>query len=336
MTAGPRPLRIGACLSLSGKHARFGRQAAAGLQVWRDADQAAELMIEDDQSEPDVLEAGLRRLADFSDIILGPYSTHLMRRAGRVIASLDRLLWNHGGSGDDVEAAHPGHVISVLTPTSLYAEPFIRRVLRSERSGRLWIAHGKGRFGQQVADGAEKVARSMKIPTVRLGPDEALPSPREAWNFFCAGSFEEDVERVRLVRELPRPPQSICAVAAGVQEFGEALDHPQGVYGVGQWIPGSGGEAHLGLSEVEFVARYKDRTGDAPDYPAVQAAATATLAAHCTRQVGTTERQALWSTALALETTTVFGAFKVDPSGVQVGHQGALMRWSSTGLTAAT
>ena len=44
-------LRIGACLSLSGKFAQFGRQAARGLEVWRSLDGGADVLVEDDCSD---------------------------------------------------------------------------------------------------------------------------------------------------------------------------------------------------------------------------------------------------------------------------------------------
>jgi len=50
-----RPLRVGACLSLSGRFARFGSQAARALQVWSLLDGDAEVVIEDDRSDPGML-----------------------------------------------------------------------------------------------------------------------------------------------------------------------------------------------------------------------------------------------------------------------------------------
>jgi ABC-type branched-subunit amino acid transport system substrate-binding protein len=102
-----RLLRLGAPLSLSGRHARFGKQAQQGLDIWQSFNGSVDLTVEDDQSDPEVLEEVLRRLAAQCDLLLGPYSTQLMRRAGQVAAELDRLIWNHGGSGDDVETATP-------------------------------------------------------------------------------------------------------------------------------------------------------------------------------------------------------------------------------------
>jgi ABC-type branched-subunit amino acid transport system substrate-binding protein len=123
-------LRIGACLSLSGRLARFGRQAARGLDAWRSLDGSADILLEDDHSDPRTLQRLLPGVAERCDILLGPYSTQLMRAADRVAAESGWLIWNHGGSGDDVESGHPGHVVSVLTPTSRYAEPFLRWLAR--------------------------------------------------------------------------------------------------------------------------------------------------------------------------------------------------------------
>ncbi|GHE45583.1 hypothetical protein GCM10017673_54560 [Streptosporangium violaceochromogenes] len=327
-------LTIGACLSLSGKHARFGAQARSGLEIWRIANDTVDLVIEDDQSDPAVLQASLRRLSDRCDILLGPYSTQLMRRAGDVTAELDRLIWNHGGSGDDVETAHPGHVVSVLTPTSRYAEPFLRHLASTEALP-IWIVHGKGSFGRQVASGAEEIARSLGIDTARYGPGDDLPQTGKAWALFCAGAFEEDITTITRARAMPTPPQTVCAVAAGVREFGQALDNPRGVYGVGQWFPGTGGAVELGIGELDFLTAYQDLTGVLPDYPAVQAAAAATLATHCAMAAGDTGRAALWSAAAELETTTLFGGFKIDPrTGVQLGHQAVLVRWELDGPAA--
>ncbi|MFF5205159.1 ABC transporter substrate-binding protein [Streptosporangium sp. NPDC000396] len=328
-------LTIGACLSLSGKHARFGTQARLGLEVWHASNGALDLVIEDDRSDPAVLQASLRGLSDRCDILLGPYSTQLMRKAGDIAAELGRLIWNHGGSGDDVEAAHPGHIVSVLTPASRYAEPFLRHLAGAEALP-VRIVHGEGSFGRQVAAGAEAIARSLGIDTVLLGPGDDLPQTAgEAWALFCAGAFEEDVETIKRARALPMPPRTVCAVAAGVREFGQALDDPRGVYGVGQWFPGTGSPAELGIEEPDFLAAYQDRAGVLPDYPAVQAAASAAIATHCATAAGGTGRDALWSAAAALTTNTLFGAFKIDPhTGVQLGHQAALVRWGSDGLAA--
>ncbi len=323
-------LRIGACLSLSGRFAQFGRQAAQGLETWSALDGTADILIEDDGSDRRTLEAVLPGVAARCDILLGPYSTQLMRAAGRMAAESGWLVWNHGGSGDDVESAIPGHVVSVLTPTSRYAEPFLLR-LASEPGERrdLCIVHGPGSFGRQVADGAEVIAHRLGIRAVRASGQIPPPGISAAWDLFSAGVFEQDAELVGKALRSATPPREICAIAAGVREFGRVVDDPEGVFGIAQWFPGSQQEVELGPTEDWFLRAYVGRVGAVPDYPAVQAAAGAVIATHCARMAGSTSRDSLWTIAAALETSTLFGGFRIDPaSGTQVGHRTVLVRWA--------
>ena len=97
--AGGGPLRVGACLSLSGRYARFGSQAVRALQAWAALDGDARLVLEDDRSDPGMLQALLPTVAAGCDVLLGPYSTQLARVAGKMAAAAGWLVWNHGGSG---------------------------------------------------------------------------------------------------------------------------------------------------------------------------------------------------------------------------------------------
>lgn len=329
------PLRIGVCLSLSGRFAQFGRQAAWGLEAWRSLDGRADVLIEDDRSDRRTLEAVLPGIAARCDILLGPYSTQLMRAAERMAAESGWLVWNHGGSGDDVERAHPGHVVSVPTPTSRYAEPFLLRIASEPDGPRdLCIVHGPGSFGRQVADGAEAMAGRLGIRATRASPDDQIPLPGMSpeWDLFSAGVFEQDAETVSQALRLPAPPHRVCAVAAGVREFSGAVDDPEGVFGIAQWFPGGRAGAELGPSEDDFVRAYAGHAATEPDYPAAQAAAGAIIAAHCARLAGSTARADLWAVARDLDTSTLFGGFKIDPrSGVQIEHQTVLVRWTDGG-----
>lgn len=320
-------LRIGACLSLTGKFGRFGQQAAAGLKVWQSLTGAADLIIEDDRSDRHELAAALPRVAAHCDLLLGPYSTILMRTAGRLAAEHGWLAWNHGGSGDDVETAHPGHVVSVLTPTSHYAEPFLRHIATSPPS-ELVIASGTGSFGRQVTDGAAATAAQLGIHTTHIPPDDNLSRHRE-WDLLSAGVFEDDAALVARAQKLTDPPRHICSVAAGVREFSQAVEDPTGVFGIAQWFPGSTSEAATGPAEHEFLRTYAAQTDSRPDYPAVQAVAGAALAVHCAGLAGTTQPSDLWAAATSLTTSSLFGAFGIDhQTGAQVKHRTVLLRWS--------
>jgi hypothetical protein len=268
-------------------------------------------------------------------VLLGPYSTQLARVAGKMAAGAGWLVWNHGGSGDDVQAACPGHAVSLLTPASRYAERFIRDVV--DGTGlELWIGQGKGSFGRQVADGAQKIAEQAGACTRRLGNGDSWPCPSGPWALVSAGTFEDDVQAVNRARRQPDPPRLIFSVAAGVREFAGEVDDPEGIYGVGQWFPGSATRAELGPPGDAFLAAYATVTDQPVDYPGVQAAAAAVVAAHCARQARSTARGQLWGQAAALDTATLFGGFRINPvTGAQVKHEAALVRWTSGGLALA-
>lgn len=331
-----QPVRVGACLSLTGRYARFGTQAARGLEAWRSLDGAAELIIEDDQSSPRTLESALPRVAARCDVLLGPYSTQLMKIAGRMAADEGWLLWNHGGAGDDVEAAHPGHIVSVLTPAGRYAQPFVRYLADRVPRTKLWITHGRGGFGRQVAAGAEAAARRAGIDATLAGQGE-LPadSPSADRSLLCAGTFEEDIETVKSIQAMGSPPGPVCAVAAGVREFGDSIAAPEGIFGVGQWFPGAGGTPDTGPTEESFLASYLALSPAVPDYPAVQAAAGAALAARCARLGGGISREVLWRAASSLNAQTLFGGFRIGPDGSQEGHEAVLVRWTTGGPVSA-
>lgn len=332
-------LRVGACLSLTGRYGRFGRQAAAALEALQVLDGSIDLVVEDDESDRRRLAAQLPDVGRRSDLLLGPYSTQLVRTAGVVAADEGWLLWNHGGSGDDVEAAHPGHIVSVLTPTSRYAQPFLDHVARRPERVRLWIIEGRGSFGRQVASGAMAQAKRLGIESVRIWPDDGLPDiePGATWDVFSAGTFEDDVDTVRRVHDHPHPPRLVCAVAAGVRDFADEGTDPEGTLGIAQWFPGSERAPQMGPTEAEFLAAYARATGGStPDYPAAQAAATVLLATHCARLAGSTEQSDLWSAATKLDTSTLFGEFQIDPTtGTQILHSTVLTRWTAQELTLA-
>jgi len=65
-----------------------------------------------------------------------------------------------------------------------------------------------------------------------------------------------------------------------------------------------------------------------PDYPGVQAYAAGAIAETAVHTAGTVAPEALWRAVAALDVTTVFGRFQIDPaSGVQIGHEPALTQW---------
>lgn len=314
-------LRAGACLSLTGRFAPFGRQAANGLRLWAD-DADVNLAVVDDESDPKVLAERLPHLAARVDLLFGPYSTVLMRAAVPVAVRAGRLLFNHGGSGN---APGPGgRVVDVLTPASRYALPFIAVPDAAERAP-LYAAVRRGAFGRNVAAGAGEAARQAGIEVRTLDLDDP---PQGVWDLLSAGVYEDDVATVRAARSLANPPRLVCSVAAGVVQFADDAEDTDGIYGIGQWAPGAAADVDAGMDEDALLGRWRTRHGGTPDYPGVQAYAAGVIAQRCAEAAGTTDAGALWQAAAGLDLHTAFGRFRLDPdNGEQVGHEAVLTQW---------
>lgn len=327
-----RRVRVGACLSLSGKYARFGTRVVQALRAWQSMTWPQhELFVEDDESDTRTLAHELPRVAARCDVLLGPYSTQLATTAADVAAEEDLLLWNHGGAGDNVQTGHPGHVVSVLTPASRYGDPYVRRLASTPERAPLWIVHGTGRFSRQVAAGAVRSAERHGVDAVRVDSAADLPAARaQDWDLFTCGSFDDDIRTVNHAKALPFPPRTICAVAAGVSEFRYAVACPDGIFGVAQWVPGNDGTPTVGPRERDFLAAHARMAGSTPDYPAVQAAVSAVLGSRCVDLAGGTTRDLLWPVAAALDTETFYGRYVIDAAtGAQVGHDTVLVHWGT-------
>lgn len=301
-------------LALSGRFARFGTQAAEGLHTWHDLTGDTEPpVVLDDGSDPDRVGPALDELAAGCDLLLGPYGTSTARAAATWARDRDRLVWNHGGAGADLQAAAPGRLVSLITPTDRSGEPFVRWLAARHPGTPLHLVAGPGSFGTLVTDGMRRAAGRLGVP---LGGGGAL---------FTAGTFEHDTA---LVRDLVPRPAVLGAVAAGVAGFAEEVPDPEGVLGLAQWLPGAAGPAGTGPEEAAFLARYRHRTGTAPDYPGVQVAAAAAVAVRCAREAAGTRDDDLWAAAAALRTSTLYGDFAIDPvTGAQTGHRAVLTRW---------
>lgn len=326
---------MGAVLSLSGRYEHFGTQAARALQIWSAWDGGVVLEMLDDEGSPARAAAAAHRLGPRADLLLGPYSTVLASAAARAVQEDGGLLWNHGGSGSHVERGFPGHVVSVLTPTRRYAEPFLAWFETAGIETELWIAEGGGRFARQVARGAAAacVAAGIEHRTIASVDLVRGPGVGTPWSLFSAGSPEEDEAVANWATGGGSPPQVICSVGAGVHRFRDAVARHDGVLGVVQWGPGRSAAVGCGPAEESFLRSFRERWCEPLDYPGVQAVAGAVIGVHCARTAGQTDRAALWQAATGLRTTTLFGRFEIDSlSGEQTGHRMVLVRWSGDRL----
>jgi ABC-type branched-subunit amino acid transport system substrate-binding protein len=336
-------LLAGVSLSLTGPLARQGREAAAGLALWAER-AAARLVVRDDRGRAADAGANVRALLTVErvELLFGPYGSGLTLAAALVAAEHGAVLWNHGGSADAVAERGGRSVVSLPSPASDYFRelPALAR-RRDARARRLAVLHARaGGFAAAVAAGAVEAARAAGFDAIHaLGFDSPLVAPApllaealalEPDLLVGVGRFEDDVALARACPAAARP-RALALVAAGLAAFGREVGAgADGVVGPSQWEPGEDDPPALGPDSRWFSRAFERRSGEPPGYPAAQAFAAGLIAEECARRAGGAAPAPLLAAARDLDTTTLYGGFRLDPAtGRQVGHRIRLVRWQA-------
>jgi ABC-type branched-subunit amino acid transport system substrate-binding protein len=334
---------IAGAVSLSGRYALQGHLAAAGLQqAVADARRAGGVRLEDRHVVPALVvlddggtRAGVRqaleRLAE-ADLIIGPYGSDLVRAAGAWAAERGRVLWNHGGSADDVERF--SGVVSVASPASRYLAAVLEAVARHRPSARVLVAVGRGGFGRHAAQGAQQAAARLGMSVVGCVTHDEVPEVPDADVLLLAGSFEQDLA---LLRRLRTRPAIIGAVAAGLGAFADELGRQvEGVLAPTQWEEGARFVVDVGPRPAHVLRALRARVlptlsagmGTSHiEYPSAQAYAAVLMALHCVQDSGSLDDGALAAAARRLRCTTFFGRFGIGEDGRQLDHEILVVQW---------
>ena len=251
------------------------------------------------------------------------------------------MLWNHGGTSDAIFQEGGRHVVSVASPASNYLRDlpgWIRR--RAPQASRVGILHAaSGTFAGQVARGAAEGARAAgfteaRVMTFESPLHDADVVLREAVEphpdlLVSVGAFEDDLAIARRRTALPRTTV-LALVAAGLSAFGDEMGNlAEGIIGPSQWEPTAGEAPLVGPESTWFTGAFEGAFHRTAEYPAAQAFATGLILGECRRRcAGSLDDRALLGAARALQTTTFYGGFRLDPStGRQVGHRIRLVQW---------
>jgi branched-chain amino acid transport system substrate-binding protein len=321
-------LRAALVTPLSGPLGGFGQAGAAALSLWADWHTSrfaagAELMVVDAHPDPVAAVRRAERLAP--DLLFGPYGSST---TAAVAGATSRLVWNHGGA----RIPAVGNLVSVLAPADTYFRGAVRAVREADPELRtLCVLSSDTGFSRAVAAGAVREAGRLGLPavggTLPLADGWRPAGGHEAGMLLVAGPFEDEVAAAR--RLLPGRWRAAGFVGAGVDEVLAGLGAGrEGLLGPAQWLAEAAPPPDEGPAAGEFAAAYRRRTGTGPPYPAAQAFAAGVIAARCLREAGTADDAALMAAACALECTTMYGPFRLDPrSRQQVGHQVLTVQW---------
>lgn len=310
------PITAALTLSLTGRYERQGTEAADGIRLWAEA-AGVRLTIVDDRGSRRAAIQAYGAWLDTVDLLIGPYASGQVRAVVPLVRDRGRILWNHGGSADDL--AQPG-IACLPAPASSYFDGVVDEAA-DRRVSRIIVVQAPGPFARAVAQGARAQASKRGIDSAVIEASAVAAEDLTKAAVVVAGPFEHDAAVVRALRDRSQPPALLAAVAAGISAFGQELgEAAEGVLGSVQWWP-TADKPGIGPSGVEFAAQYQRRTGREPSYPAALAA-TAGYLAHAAYELGL-EAKDLPGWAIS----TMLGDFALDAAWHQVGHRARTVRW---------
>lgn len=311
-------VKAAATVSLTGPLALQGGQAAAGLRWWAAQAGNIDLEIINDTGSASVAAGAYQRWVDGGvDILLGPYGSNLVRAVIPVVTDAQRMMWNHGGSADDL--AYP-LVVPIPAPASTYFQEAVEIAAKSGVEEILLVA-GRGPFAAAVASGARTAANraSLKFREMQLKETSEIAAEAAGAAVLIVGTFDQDMA---IVRELHHVHSGLVAcVAAGLPQFAERVGPAaEGVLGPVQWIP-KAATPQIGPSGTEYTRHYQAMFESPPSYVAAQATAAGLLAEQAHRLELRSDDVKRW------QTSTLLGDFTVDDSWRQAGHIAHTIRW---------
>ena len=313
---------------LSGPLAGFGRAGASALALWADRSGVRLDVID---AYPSAASAIRAAEASRPDVVFGPYG------AGPALAAAAAgkgVLWNHGGATSRLARPAYPRVVNVESPAYGYLVAVLETLVAEgfAEGSEVVIMHVDTGFGREVAEGAAMAAQRLGLPrrSVSFSPGRArdvLAQVPAGDVLLSAGSFDDDVVIAQWSSE--HRWRAVGLVAAGVDELRLAVgDRVDRLYGPCQWLDDGTDDQVDGPSGEWFSGRYRDTNGTEPPYPAAAAFAAGVVWQRCVKEAGTVESPPVFAASQRLDTTTLFGRFRVDPvTGVQTGHQIRVVQW---------
>jgi branched-chain amino acid transport system substrate-binding protein len=351
-----REIKIGLSISLSGRFQLQGQQALQGIRLWQSyinaqggiavgtgEKRSIRLIWYDDRSQISCARKNVFWLLreDQVDVLLGPYSSSLTTALVEIAEEHKKVLWNYGGSSDEICRHSRRYLVGIASPASDYLRGLPHWLAEEFPAlSRICVLYsGRGTFGWQVARGILESAAAVACQSVELVPIN-LPLQnhdtllRTLFDIgpevvVLAGSFQDELGIMRIRHRWPGTVQRVAAVAAGVGDFCAELGQiADGALGPSQWEPGITFPNIAGPTSDWFLDSFQRQFGRPPDYIAAGSFAAGLVLTECIRHAGSLDDENLRDTASNLDCNTFYGRFRIDSrTGIQTGHRVLLIRW---------
>jgi len=340
-------IRVGTTQPLSGKFKDFGEEQLRGLQMWvHDINSRGsllgkdvELVYYDDYSEPDRSALLYRQLIekDKVDLLIGPYSSGTTLAASSVAEEHDFPMVASAASAEKIWRRGYRNIFGTDTPAANYMD--IAIAVAQEKGAKTFdLISSDSEFSRDVADGIRKEIASRGL-TVLM--DEVYQLDQVDFtalakkirdskgDVLLGATYLEDSLAIRkaliTLGGTMRVKKDMVALTVGpaLREFGDEMGPAaEGIVGVVQWLrsvrkPGA----------QDFAYRYRLKYGYNPGVHAAIGYSAGQVIEAAARLAGSIDKDAVREQLKTMTFHSLFGEYKVDETGRQIGKRNFLLQW---------
>ncbi len=351
------PILIGGSLALSGSYAPGGQTQLRGFQLCIKQANAKggalgrriKLVVEDDRSKGANAAHIYRKLIleDKVDAVLGPYSSTVTEAMADITEKYHKPMIASGSASNALFRKGRKFIFMVLSPAEVYFEGLVDLAVRHGLKTIAFI-YQDALFTRSTVLGGQELARKNGLEVVLVeayprGTTDFGPTLRKVRetnpDALAAATYFDDALRITRQMKASNINVKMFGATVGVhtpkfyQTLGTAAEF---VYGATQWEPQLVNMRAGGLIPIEreypgardFVAAYKKEFPGKPFSHLTTAAYSACrLLVDAIKRAGSLEGDRIRKVVLAMDTNTPYGTFRVDGTGLQIGHKMMWFQW---------
>jgi branched-chain amino acid transport system substrate-binding protein len=346
-SAGPKPVLIGATVSLEGKYKEPSSMIQGGLRLWeKEVNQRGgllgrpvKLIFYNDKSRKDRVGPLYEKLImeDKVDMILSPYGTPLTLKASQVTERHGYVMLASAAAGEKVWEREYQYIFGVYAIADRY---FIGLLDLMARNGlkSLGIIFENTSFNTSIAKGVRKWALRFGLKVEYYqgfnDPGKDLPklltqiSSKNVDGLIFSGYPPECYQFISLMKKANYRPKTLSFTIVPVHpDFAKKVgSFAEGIFAPSQWEPD---ERIPFPGTTKFINDFKAFTKKMPSYHAGSAYSACQILEKTVKHTRSLNNKAIRDYIFSLDTVTVIGRFKVDHTGKQVGHNPILIQWQN-------
>ena len=340
------PIRIGATVSLEGKFQEPSDMIQKAFRFWAEAvnqkggilGRRVSLILYDDKSRPQMARKLYQKLIeqDRVDLVFSPYSTPLTLAASDVSEQHEMVMMACAAAAKKPWQRDLRYLFGLYAPANRQFIGLLDMMARKNHKTLSVLYDKTSAFNLDIVNGVRQWAETFNISIMyeqgfENGKKElphlvAAVKKKNAAGLILSAYPPDCHELLGLLENEQYRPQVLAMPIAPVHPdfHKKAGDMADLVFSTSQWEPD---ERIPFPGTQQFVENFTQFAGHPPSFHAVSAYAACRLYEQAIVETGSLDNKKLRDYISTLDTVTLLGRFKVDHTGMQIGHNPFIIQW---------